>query len=215
MKPSCGFTLLELLVVIMVIFILVVIALPNFLEAQLRAKVARSGTEVRSYAVALEAYFIDWRVYPFDQDPLWPLGDPEEHGLTLLTSPIRYFQDLAHDPFGPPTTSHPLRQVSFSAYIGGSGSDNEGCGGRAHYADRMLTRNGPGCVHAYIVDGIGPDRKGDLFLYDTFPGDPRSPFSGFAIQTYSPSNGSRSSGDIYKMVGDWKHGNLLIDQQRP
>ncbi|MBE7490114.1 prepilin-type N-terminal cleavage/methylation domain-containing protein [bacterium] len=38
-KGHSGFTLIELLIVIAIILILISIALPNFLEAQLRAKV--------------------------------------------------------------------------------------------------------------------------------------------------------------------------------
>lgn len=37
-----GFTLIELLIVIAIILILIAIALPNFLEAQIRAKVTKA-----------------------------------------------------------------------------------------------------------------------------------------------------------------------------
>lgn len=43
-----GFTLIELLIVIAIILILISIALPNFLEAQVRAKVANTMGELRS-----------------------------------------------------------------------------------------------------------------------------------------------------------------------
>ena len=43
-----GFTLIELLIVIAIILILIAIALPNFLEAQIRAKVVNSTAEMKS-----------------------------------------------------------------------------------------------------------------------------------------------------------------------
>ncbi len=51
-----GFTLIELLIVIAIILILIAIALPNFLEAQIRAKVARVKAELRTVATAVESY---------------------------------------------------------------------------------------------------------------------------------------------------------------
>lgn len=52
---SRGFTLIELLIVIAIILILIAIALPNFLEAQIRAKVTRENSEMRTIATAIEA----------------------------------------------------------------------------------------------------------------------------------------------------------------
>ena len=60
-----GFTLIELLIVIAIILILIAIALPNFLEAQIRAKVTKVKAELRTAATALEAYQVDWRAYPW------------------------------------------------------------------------------------------------------------------------------------------------------
>lgn len=59
-----AFTLIELLIVVAIIAILAAIAVPNFLEAQVRSKVARVRSDIRSYATALEAYYIDNNAYP-------------------------------------------------------------------------------------------------------------------------------------------------------
>ncbi len=59
-----GFTLIELLIVVAIIAILAAIAVPNFLEAQTRAKVSRNAADMRSLATAIEAYVIDQNLYP-------------------------------------------------------------------------------------------------------------------------------------------------------
>jgi len=58
-----GFTLIELLIVVAIIAILAAIAVPNFLEAQVRAKVSRAKTDMRTIATGLEAYFVDNNTY--------------------------------------------------------------------------------------------------------------------------------------------------------
>src|SRR5689334_15687009 len=56
-----GFTLIELLIVVAIIAILAGIAVPNFLEAQVRYKVTRSLAEMRTIATASEIYRIGHR----------------------------------------------------------------------------------------------------------------------------------------------------------
>jgi prepilin-type N-terminal cleavage/methylation domain-containing protein len=59
-----GFTLIELLIVVAIIAILAAIAVPNFLEAQVRAKVSRVKNDQRSLATGIESYYVDNNTYP-------------------------------------------------------------------------------------------------------------------------------------------------------
>jgi len=91
-----GFTLIELLIVVAIIAILTAIAVPNFLEAQTRAKVSRVETDMRSVAVALEAYRVDNNAYPPSASP--PAWQPDTQ-TWRLTTPVAYITAIPHDPF--------------------------------------------------------------------------------------------------------------------
>ncbi len=68
-----AFTLIELLIVVAIIAILAAIALPNFLEAQVRAKVPRTKTDLRTMATGMESYAVDNNAYP---EPLQSVSTP-------------------------------------------------------------------------------------------------------------------------------------------
>ena len=59
-----AFTLIELLIVVAIIAILAAIAVPNFLEAQVRSKVSRARADMRSMATGVESYYVDNNQYP-------------------------------------------------------------------------------------------------------------------------------------------------------
>lgn len=95
-----GFTLIELLIVVAIIAILAAIAVPNFLEAQVRSKVSRVKADMRSLATAIEAYHVDNSRYPVKVNS--PDNYPEgyvRYRLTALTTPIAYITSLPDDPF--------------------------------------------------------------------------------------------------------------------
>ena len=73
-----GFTLIELLIVIAIIAILALIAIPNFLEAQTRAKVSRVKADMRTIATALHTYMVDHNTLP----PVLPFCGPSSSALS-------------------------------------------------------------------------------------------------------------------------------------
>jgi len=93
MRMRNAFTLIELLIVVAIIAILALIAVPNFLEAQVRAKVSRAYADIRNQRVALEAYRVDNPAYPCS------INQPYPPRLMELTTPIPYITTCPYDPF--------------------------------------------------------------------------------------------------------------------
>jgi len=93
-RSTSAFTLIELLIVVAIIALLAVIAVPNFLEAQTRAKVARAKGDMRTIAIGLELYATDYGVYP-------PNDGAFAYAVTpiYITTPIAYVSDRPDDPF--------------------------------------------------------------------------------------------------------------------
>jgi len=92
-KTRDSFTLIELLIVVAIIGILAAIAVPNFLNAQTRSKLARVYADLKAESTALEMYYLDWNAYPLGPNE----GLPPR--LTELTTPLAYISTCPIDPF--------------------------------------------------------------------------------------------------------------------
>lgn len=224
-----GFTLIELLIVVAIISILSAIAVPNFLEAQTRAKVSRVKADMRSMATALEAYMVDTNHYPLRHDQWERMGgerntayhhppfrekvyDPdagEEHaavGLHTITTPIPYISSLPRDVFNTPATGAISMGPGYSDVID-------------YYdpfqLDKLVAQflgvtYREGLARGYALISVGPDQylgvmPGGSGYLDSRPGNYPTD-SLYTKNTdrwiYDPTNGTVSTGNIYRFSGD-------------
>lgn len=200
-----GFTLIELLIVIAIILILIAIALPNFLEAQIRARVTKAKGEIRSLATAMEAYFLDFKNYPAEsEDDCLTTGSGRNRlscGLLWLSSPIKYITSIPEDPF--PGTGD-LSKPSYE--MGGAE-----CGGRCTGLVDTVT----------LVTWCMYTRAPDAPKEEIRSASPHSdPYDGVSVESYAPTNGTKSEGDIWQFGGDSRFigtqcGNASCDPMNP
>jgi prepilin-type N-terminal cleavage/methylation domain-containing protein len=185
-RNTKGFTLIELLIVVAIIAILAAIAIPNFLAAQIRAKVSRARGELRTIAVALESYYVDNNVYPDDIDYPWPWYVP-----SVVTTPIAYITDnQMADPFR--ATLNLLndpraRRYRYLNYL----AENNG-----HWAPGT-SASWPG--YDYPNAKLGQIKYGGWRLSSSGPDMTAGPGYGMADDSiYDPSNGTVSYGDLIR-----------------
>jgi prepilin-type N-terminal cleavage/methylation domain-containing protein len=190
-KPTTcrAFTLIELLIVVAIISILAAIAVPNFLEAQIRAKVSRAKSDIRTVVTGLESYRVDGNGYPTyhyatgptptlefhigGEVPSFGVPDPLWDGRNPITTPVAYLTSMPKDPFVRivPSAAQETQQYLYVNWDYAIERVNEPL--KTTFREQ-LARYG-----SYRLHSRGPDTEG--------------PNTGIP---YDPTNGSVSAGDV-------------------
>lgn len=148
-----GFTLIELLIVVAIIAILAAIAVPNFLEAQVRAKVSRVKNDLRAIATGVESYRVDNNKYPLGTDNTAQMPEQIADFLGTLAPGFYAFQTRApgdktvgRDFFGVTTPIAYMTSIPTDPFAGQAA-------GFLTYCYRPTKASGRG----YVLTSVGPD----------------------------------------------------------
>lgn len=179
-----GFTLIELLIVVAIIGILAAIAVPNFINARIRAKISRVHSDQLSISTALEMYHLDNGTYMQTR-----AGASE---FFMLTTPIAYMASVPPDIFLPTKQSTGLFQRNpddrFPTF---DYTAND-------FFGRLKSH-----PHAYIMECVGPDRIHVHDIHATWAQYKAAPPPDrFNKYLYASSNGLVSFGGIVRAGGE-------------
>ncbi len=197
-KTIKGFTLIELLIVVAIIAILAAIAVPNFLEAQVRSKVSRAKADMRTLATALESYATDNNHY----SPAERIIDNgyEHHVMKeqFLTTPIAYItaSKIFIDPLKKSKSylqerSYLYEYMNTEYFRAAGNTAGEDYFSRQYGSWRVICSGADGYVYNSNIKG--PDGQGATWL----------------LVSYDPSNGTVSVGDVIRTA---KHPELSKTQ---
>lgn len=213
MHRKRAFTLIELLIVVAIIGILAAIAVPNFLNAQTRAKASKSFSEIRMLYDQNVIRHMDTGLWVVDGDDagkgpaelcaldrgffgktcddarIKPPGcwnGAHSGGIfSLLTSPVAYLNEIPVDPFA---------NGLFYGFTDG------GCSN---------LKSGPHAGLYWVFYAAGPDKDVADWIISA-----AARFDDKGGAAYNPSNGLHSNGDIWKVhklrIGGQVRGNTFF-----
>jgi prepilin-type N-terminal cleavage/methylation domain-containing protein len=191
MKRKTAFTLIELLIVVAIIAILAAIAVPNFLEAQVRSKVARVMSDMRTITVGIESYTVDYGKHPIGWAEgvvafglwNWVPGHASNFGpYRQLTTPVAYLTSIPDDPF-----------ALFAK--GDTGGSPEHFGSYYHWEAAWFTAPGSaleGKGYQWHLRTVGPSHK----FWGVYPESIMD--AGVCDYIYDATNGTSSAGWIVR-----------------
>ncbi len=130
-----GFSLIEILVVLMIIGLLAAVVAINVLPSQDRARIDKAQTDIRILEQALELYRLDMFSYPSEQEGLKALIEkPSNNKFSDRYRQGGYIRKLELDPWGndylyerPGKNNNPFEIISLGAdgRKGGEGLDKD------------------------------------------------------------------------------------------
>ncbi|MFH0794063.1 MAG: prepilin-type N-terminal cleavage/methylation domain-containing protein [bacterium] len=198
MNANRAFTLIELLTVVAIIAILAAIAVPNFLEAQIRSKISRTVSDMAVVSAALRSYYADNNHYPHNnpelRDYLTSCSVTGEVNEKTVPTPIHAFTSWNGD--DPAYKARPGNKIFDPGY-----SDSTFFGGSSYYPTWYPILNSSGFDLAVLTTPIAyhtralpidpfHDRKGIPLLYINLLDLP--PPDGMSMSDYiqSPGDGT-------------------------
>lgn len=178
-----GFTLIELLIVVAIIGILAAIAVPNFINAQIRAKLARVQADIDAIETALGQYRLENNKYPPSHNGSSYI-DPHIKRFVYLTTPVAYMSSVPMDVFAKELAPDTGGYNSIGGkYVGDPYRYLES---QFHPTIHQFSKTDEHKRYVYLLSGRGPDHLMNWQM------NPRLPDA----LDYSPTNGLNSLGDI-------------------